>query len=66
MKLPLPIPIRLFRARPPEEFHGGIVAKYYEKDNIVTYNQDFFDLRDSADFGTLNRMTDTYLLATTE
>lgn len=66
MRSPLPSPIRLFRPRPPEDFQGGIVAKYYEKDNIVTYNREFFNLRNHKDFGTLNRMTEPYLLATTE
>lgn len=66
MRSPMPSPIRLFRARPPEEFHGGIVAKYYEKDNIVTYNREFFDLRVCKDFGMLNQMTEPCLLATTE
>lgn len=66
MRSPLPSPTRLFRARPPEEFQGGIVAKYYEKDNIVTYNREFFNLRTCKDFGTLNQMNEPYLLATTE
>lgn len=61
-----PTPARLFRARPPEEFQGDIVAKYNEKDNIVTYNSEFFNLRVSKDFGMLNQMTEPYLLATTE
>lgn len=56
---------RLYRARPPNEFHGGIVAKLDAKNNIVTYNWEFFDLKISDDLRTLRSMTDPYLLATT-
>lgn len=66
MKQPMTIPSRLFRARPPDFFEGGIVAKYDEHNNIVTYDREFFDLRTCKDFGTLNQMTTGYLLATTE
>jgi hypothetical protein len=57
---------RLFRPRPPEEFTDGKVARYDQQNNIVIYNMEMFDLRNSWDFGELNRFANSHMLATTE
>lgn len=61
-----PLPDRLYRPRPADYFEPGIVAKLNSTTNVVTYNSEVFNLRDSKDFGTLRRMSAAYLLSTTE
>lgn len=47
---------RLYRPRPPSWFSQGMIAWYDEASNVVIYDENKFDLRNSRDFGMLRRL----------
>lgn len=47
---------RLYRPRPPSWFSQGMIAWYDEATNIVTYDENEFDLRISRDLGLLRKL----------
>lgn len=51
-------PDRLYRARPPTEFKGSLVARLDPTTNVVTFNEEVFDLKDSRDLRFLRSMDD--------
>ena len=55
---------RLYRPRPPEFFKDGIVASLDVDTNVVTYNIEVFDLKETRDRHFLNLLdeNETYLV----
>lgn len=47
---------RLYRPRPPSWFSQGMIAWYDEASNVVIYDENKFDLRNTRDFRMLRRL----------
>lgn len=56
MTNPTSQPERLYRPRPPSEFESGVTAWLDPKTNVVTYNNEEWDLHISRDLRMLRGM----------
>ncbi len=50
---------RLYRARPPTDFKGSLVARLDVPTNVVTFNEEVVDLHLSDHLRAMREMTDT-------